>query len=104
MIKVNKQSIDILSNSRLGSSRRNKINMTMDASSVCSSKNHEEARLLDVIKMLNNQNGDLMKELESVKQLNEELNTKVLLITIRFCCWNRSQMHLRAMNSVLLCK
>jgi hypothetical protein len=61
VIKVNKQSIDILSNPRIGQSDRNKLNMTMDAASVSNGKNYEEARLLDVIKMLNNQNSDLMK-------------------------------------------
>lgn len=78
LIKVNKQSIDILTNARVSSTHgKDKVNMTMDAGSVHSAKSREETRLLEVIKMLNNQNGDLMRELDTLKQQNDELNTKV---------------------------
>lgn len=100
LIRVNKQSIDILSNSRPQNGRE-KVNATMDVASIHSGRSREEARLLDVIKMLNNQNGDLMAELEAVKQQNDELNTKVRLHRRRCCCSSRSRTPRRSTSSEL---
>lgn len=76
MIRVNKESINILSQGKDRGHRHNNT-ASLDDHDAVPPKTQESSQLKDIIKILNSKNSEILDELFKLQRENEDLRSKV---------------------------